>query len=221
MGCASSWMWMLMWMWMLLSILMLMMPDYATCRLCERLKGQARRHREQEELGLSLRDLGLRLGDVVRVIYVVWVLFLFLFLSLANQQKSIAAKYPSCSGGLTQLGIGIGRNFLLFGPPFYLRFLRFFLPLLFFLLLPSSTYKSPTHCDSPGEKNKWRGSFCLYLRYKYLNFQPNALRHCREWRGEGSVAGVHRRLLCDFFFYFHLDGAYWRAQWVLSVSLFS
>lgn len=36
-------------MWMLMS--MLMMPDYATCRLCERLKGQARRHREA---GLSL-----------------------------------------------------------------------------------------------------------------------------------------------------------------------
>lgn len=82
MGCASSWMW-LMWMWMSMSILMLMlmMPDYATCRLCERLKGQARRHRE--EAGLSLRDLGLRLGDVVRVVqYVVWVLFLFLLLSL-------------------------------------------------------------------------------------------------------------------------------------------
>lgn len=75
MGCASSWMW-LMWMWMLMSILMLMlmMPDYATCRLCERLKGQARRHREAA--GLSLRDLGLQLGDVVRVVqYVVWVLF--------------------------------------------------------------------------------------------------------------------------------------------------
>lgn len=50
------WMRMCISMSMSMPMLMLMMPDYATCRLCERLKGQARGVASE---GLSLGFLGL------------------------------------------------------------------------------------------------------------------------------------------------------------------
>lgn len=69
---------------MAMSMLMLMMPDYATCRLCERLKGQARGVASE---GLSLGFLGLA----------TWSESVLLFGFCFCSRKSIAAKYPSCS----------------------------------------------------------------------------------------------------------------------------